>query len=362
MGKGKAKAHRGVKRNKSASARQDGLTTRGLLGSGRFRFIAAFGLSCLGFQALVSLLPDAFARVVCVHTAAVLGRVLNALGEPAVVAGNIVAGGALKFQIVLECTALSASILFACFVAFYPAESRKKAIGLAMGIPALYVGNVVRLVLIFVACRYNPRLFTIVHVYMGQVFTMLLVVLAGILWLRWVNATSAPGPARIATRFLGRFVLISGCMFIFWLEVHNWYVRLMDRLILLGFSFFNCRLFFPPLAPVYYETFSIVAFVSLVLATPSAKLSRRVKALVGGLALLFLFHLFHRVNNALMSACHFTSLLQLDVFICDIGQYAIPVLLWLPLAAGNWRRESKLAGLHIPTSRRKTAQRESETT
>ena len=217
----------------------------GVVRSERFRFVAAFGLSCLGLHALICVLPFSFVKFVCEQTARTLGQVLNAFSFPVAVHGNIVSGTGLAFQIVLECTALFMVGLFACFVCFYPAEARKKAAGLAMGIPALYFGNVIRLTLIFVASRYDPRLFGVIHVYLGQVFTVFLVLLACILWLKWVNPVPASGPLSKATGFLARFAVICSCMFLFWMEVHHWYVGLIDRLMILGFSFFGYRLLLP---------------------------------------------------------------------------------------------------------------------
>lgn len=183
--------------------------------------------------------------------------------------------------------------------------------------------------LIFVVSQHNPRLFWIVHVYLGQVFTMLLVAMACILWMKWVNADSVSGPINRAGGFLARFVVISGCMFLLWLEMHHWYIWLLDRFLVVGFSFFGYHLFFPAKATVYYETFNIVTFTSLILATRSVPWARKSKVLVAGLALFFLLHLFHRVDNALVRAFHHTSLFQLDMFLSEIAQYLLPLLLWL---------------------------------
>ena len=301
--------------------------------SARFRFAAAFGLSCLGLWALICILPDSFARIVCEHTARTLGHVLRLIGSPVIVTGNIVAGSGVSFQIVLECTALSALALYICFVSLYKTHGRNKAIGLAMGIPALYLGNLVRLVSIFMVTRHDPRFFEVTHVYMGQVFTIVLVVLACLVWLKWVDQGSRAGPVGKVAAFLGRLVIISGCVFAFWMEIHHWYVWLLDQLMILGFSFFDYQLLVPRENAVYYETFSIVAFASLVLATGSMRWSTRARGLAMGLGLFVMLHLFHRINNALVAAFHYTSLVQLDIFLCDIGQYLLPILLWLLVAA-----------------------------
>lgn len=324
----KAKKRTGVPRSPRGR-----LTVSDLLRSSRFRFIAAFGLACLGLWALVCILPDSFVRVICEHTARVLGHALDVLGYATNVTGNLVTGSGVSFQIVLECTALSAMALFVCFVSFSRTQGRKKMIGLAMGIPVLYLGNLVRLVSIFAVTKHDPRLFEVVHVYMGQVFTIILVVLSCIVWLKWADRDSPAGPVGKIAGFLGRLVLISACMFLFWMEAHHGYIRLLDRLMIFGFSLFDYQLVIPRETAVYYETFSIVAFFSLVLATGSISWSRKIKGLVAGLGLFVLLHLFHRINNTLMSAFHFTSLLQLDIFLCDIGQYLLPVVLWLLIAA-----------------------------
>jgi fumarate reductase subunit D len=201
-----------------------------------------------------------------------------------------------------------------------------------VGVPALYLGNLVRLVSVFVVSQYYPGLFELAHVYLGQVFTMLLLILACILWLKWVDTDSSAGPLHKTAGFLGRFVLISGCMFLFWMEVHHGYIRLIDRLMIFGFSFFGYRVFVPQYAAVYYETFGVVNFTSLVLATRSVKWSTKAKALTLGLCLLSFLHLFHRIDTALLSAFHYTPLFQVDVFLCDIGQYLLPLLLWPAVA------------------------------
>ena len=52
-----------------------------------------------------------------------------------------------------------------------------------------------------------------------------------------------------------------------------------------------------------------------------------------GLGLFFVLHLFHRIDIALISAFQVASLMRTDIFLCDVGQYLLPVVLLLGHAA-----------------------------
>jgi hypothetical protein len=130
-----------------------------------------------------------------------------------------------------------------------------------------------------------------------------------------------------ATGLLVRFVLISGYLFLVWMKVHHWYIWFLDRFMLLGFSLFQYHVELAHDTAVYYETFSIVITAALVLAVPSVPWRRRVPLLCAGLCLLFLIHLFHRIDNALIAHFNYTAALPADLTLIVIGQYLLPVLL-----------------------------------
>jgi exosortase H (IPTLxxWG-CTERM-specific) len=218
----------------------EGNNLHDLLRSGRFRFAAGFALSCVGLYALIHILPPSFTRPVNEHTASALGLALNAMGIPVSAANDRVSRGGLAFKIIPECTPLFSVGLFLCFLVFYHASLREKATGLLMGIPVLYLGNLARLAATFMISRYDRRLFELVHVYLGQVFTIFLVILACVAWLRWLNPRETPKSVSMkAAGFIARFTFISGCLFLVWLYVHHGYIRFLDRFMLFGFSLFG---------------------------------------------------------------------------------------------------------------------------
>ena len=196
-----------------------------------------------------------------------------------------------------------------------------------MGIPALYLGNLVRLVAIFMVSRHDRSLFEVVHAYLGQVFTIFMVVLTCILWMKWVDKDeSKRGTIMKPAGFLARFALISLCLFFLWMKVHYWYIRFLDWFIVFSFSLFNYHINLARQTVVYYETFSIVVFASLVLATRSISPWPKIRGLAAGLGFLFLIHLFHRIDNALMVYFNFTAAIPVDFTLLVVGQYLLPVL------------------------------------
>ncbi len=315
------------------NAAQDRDAVSPLARSGRFGFAAAFILSCTGLYAALFALPDPCLAVFNRHTARALGYVLNTLGTAVAVPGDEVWGRGLRVKIIPECTPLLMAGVFLCFVAFHPAPARKKAGGLLVGIPALYAGNLARLVLVFTAGRYDRRLFDVLHTYLGQVFTIALVVLSCLVWLRWLDRGDAKRgfPLRIAA-FLARFAIISSLLFFLWMEIHHGYIRVVDRFMALGFSLLGYRLSISRGVSIYYETFNVVTFVSLILAARSVPWSRRIKGGVAGMGLLFLFHLLHRIDNVFIASFHLAWVIRMDYVLSAVGQYLLPLLFFLAVA------------------------------
>jgi hypothetical protein len=115
------------------------------------------------------------------------------------------------------------------------------------------------------------------------------------------------------------------------MKVHHLYIRLLDWLMALGFSVFGRSAGLARDTVVYYETFSIVIVVSLVLAARSIPWGRRIPMLSVGLGLLCLIHLFHRIDNVLMALYNITAMQPVDLTVLVIGQYLVPVLLLIYL-------------------------------
>ena len=302
-------------------------------GYGYLRFIGAFAVSCIGVYFAIQALPSSCTQSIDEQTAWALGLVLHSLGiVPISTVNDTITDGRMAFRIIPECTPLFTAGLFLCFIIFYPASIRQKTAGFLAGTPALYLGNLVRLTTIFVVSRHDRRLFNVVHVYFGQVFTILLVFLTCILWLKWMDKEESKRAIPIkAAGFLVRFAIISGCVFLVWMKIHHGYVWVIDRVIIFGFSLFNHYLEPVRETAVYYETFSVVTFTSLIVALRSISWRIKIKRLTAGLGFLFFTHLFHRIDNVLVVLFNCTAALNADLTLLLIGQYLLPVLVLIDL-------------------------------
>src|SRR5271169_1335716 len=284
MAKHKPKRRNDKKHNNAQKEPARGSSLWSLIRSDRFRFAAVFTIACIGLYACIEILPSSVTDQLNENTAWTLGLVLNALGIPVSTAKDIVSDSGLAFKVIPECTTLFMVGLFLCFIAFYPASVRQKARGLMMGIPVLYLGNLVRLAATFIVTRHDRKLFEVVHVYLGQVFTIFMVVLTCIRWMKWVDKEgSKQGALMKVASFMARFAVTSICLFFVWMRVHHWYIRFLDWFMVFGFSLFNYHINLARQTAVYYETFSIVAFTSLVLATKSMPRAVKIRGLAAGL-------------------------------------------------------------------------------
>ena len=96
--------------------------------------------------------------------------------------------------IIPECTPLMPVLLLAIAMAAYPAPARWKLIGIAAGIAALWLYNVVRMLTLLATLAMRPTWFTFMHVYLWQSMTLLVVSALFLAWLEF----APPERARVA--------------------------------------------------------------------------------------------------------------------------------------------------------------------
>ena len=110
---------------------------------------------------------------------------------------NLVKLGGFSVRIIEECTGIFEMIIFVAAVVAFPTSWPRRAIGLAFGLPLLYLFNLVRIVVLLVVGRYAPSSFEFMHVYFWQATQIVMITSVWLLWIfKVVRRGEAEPPAR----------------------------------------------------------------------------------------------------------------------------------------------------------------------
>jgi exosortase H (IPTLxxWG-CTERM-specific) len=280
------------------------------------------------------LLPDSALAPLCRHTAAMTARLLALSGLAPSVTATVVTRAGFSVDIVPECTFLGPAILFCAFVLTAPVPTRRRIAGLLAGLPLLHLLNLLRIAAVFAIGLQWQGLFDAFHVYLGQVFMILAVLALSLGWLRQAGYERPHG----GVPFLLRALFCTIPLFLIWLRFNGTYVRLDDVIVRGLFTLFGYRLIIPYEHTLYYQTFNLVTFAALVLASRRSSLPGKLVVLTIGTLVLMTGHLIMRVCNVFMTGFGMEAALRPATFIAAVGQYLLPVLLWLLLF--GWSRSS----------------------
>jgi archaeosortase B (VPXXXP-CTERM-specific) len=95
----------------------------------------------------------------------------------------ITAHGGENLVVIAECTGLYTSIIYLSIIGAYPARIGEKLVGIVMGIPAIHVLNLVRMVFISLVLYHRRELFHFFHGYLWQVGFVIFMLLLVIFWM-----------------------------------------------------------------------------------------------------------------------------------------------------------------------------------
>jgi hypothetical protein len=141
--------------------------------------------------------------------------------------------------------------------------------------------------------------------------------------------------------FLIRFGVCSTFLFLVWFVFNVAYVKLTDdHVVRWLFSLINYRLEIPYGHMVYYQTFNLVIFIGLVMASGVRVLRRNIRIVAGGLAIIVGMHILVRACNVLATAFGMEGAVRISGTIYSIGQYMVPILLWLIIIRNDRRVKS----------------------
>jgi exosortase H (IPTLxxWG-CTERM-specific) len=121
-----------------------------------------------------------------VATTDITGFLLKASGLSVQTQGDILSLPNFSVEIIGECTGLYEMLIFLAAIIAYPSSWRKKLIGAGLGIPLLYLINIIRMIFISLVGNWSPRTFEFMHLYFWQVAMILIILSVWVLWIEKV--------------------------------------------------------------------------------------------------------------------------------------------------------------------------------
>jgi len=275
-----------------------------------------------------------------VATSDITGFLLKAFGLSVQTHGNILSLPNFSVEIVGECTGLYEMLIFMAAVIAYPSGWRKKLIGAGLGIPLLYLINIIRMIFITIMGNWSPRTFDFMHMYFWQVAMILIIVSTWVLWIeKIVHCEKQP----VGIHFIVKFIWVSGPLFVLWYwKGQDQYLVLFNyalTFLLIKTAGFNLQ-YFPAPKDIFNN---LIPFISLMLITRGIPSRKRVIWLVEGLLILIGWHM------VLTEVVYFLGVDSptYDKFSVPIYLFSetLPFILWILFArrqvAGLFLRQKK---------------------
>jgi len=109
--------------------------------------------------------------------------------------GTTVYSEVLPVRIIAECTGIVPILLFTSAVIAYPCRWRPKLLGILLGVPAILLCNLIRLVSLCLVGHWFPEAFEVTHLLVWQSLIVFLTIVVWIVWTLTCVRSDAEQPA-----------------------------------------------------------------------------------------------------------------------------------------------------------------------
>ncbi len=116
-------------------------------------------------------------------TAAVCGGILSVFSDQINYSGVNIWYKGFSVEIIDECTGLFEMLIYIAAVLAFSTSIRNKLIGLAIGLPAILVFNIIRISVLVVVGSYSWIMFNFMHLYFWQIT---LIIMIATIWVSWL--------------------------------------------------------------------------------------------------------------------------------------------------------------------------------
>ncbi|HSG29485.1 MAG TPA: hypothetical protein VLA34_13480 [Candidatus Krumholzibacterium sp.] len=107
--------------------------------------------------------------------------------------------GGERLVVIAECTGIYTTIIYFSIVAAYPARIGEKLAGLLIGVPAIHLLNLVRMVFVSLVLYHKREMFDFFHGYIWQVGFVIFMLMLVIFWMAKIVKPRRGDPSKIST-------------------------------------------------------------------------------------------------------------------------------------------------------------------
>jgi exosortase H (IPTLxxWG-CTERM-specific) len=120
--------------------------------------------------------------------------VIREFDGSAMSSGNVLSDPKSGFAVSIEagCNGVEAMLVLLAAMLAFPSSWRLKIAGIVIGVIAVQVLNLARIVSLFYIGQWNYAVFEWAHLYLWQALIMLDVLIVWLAWMRWVRRSAIP--------------------------------------------------------------------------------------------------------------------------------------------------------------------------
>ena len=148
------------------------------------KFLLRFALYLVAFYGLVAIQPvnDAVVVPFTAFLVKISAAILRAIGEDVFTRGTVIQSALFAVDVKNGCNGIEAALLLVAAMLAFPASAKARAAGLGVGLLAVQVVNLVRIVSLFWLGAHRRDVFDLFH---AAVWQTLLILLAVGIFLAW---------------------------------------------------------------------------------------------------------------------------------------------------------------------------------
>jgi len=181
MGESKGKSP-GNKKNNQAEAKDEKKPPISPVARFVILFLILLVVVSVGFSQLFTRYHEHMTWLMSL-TASISGGILSIFSGDVTHSGIFVTYKGFSVEIIDECTGLFEMLIYIAAVLSFSTTNRKKLIGFALGLPAIFIFNVIRIIALLIAGASSFSVFQFMHLYLWQVTLIIMIATIWVLWL-----------------------------------------------------------------------------------------------------------------------------------------------------------------------------------